>query len=411
MPRAIRGPKLRRAIDSTEAALTDEWVERYAERSSLIWLTYTYWTAAKVAVGKAANPNCLFALYRSAMEIWEDDAAVAGFPETAFLHWSLDAPQSEYRLKIAGYTMDYAMNQYDSAWLANRAASCAGPIADRGYNALFFDGASPYVGPTFVKASDTEVSAYAVNPGTGDQLIIGTPSADEYWKSGGIAFLDAIRAEVGSSIPFFTNGYGPGTWFIDYGWGTSDPDEFIQKAGIILGEGALRPPAWSIGSWKTEADWVKEINAIIYIQSKGISCPYPGVAVNATLAESRQIDNYCLCSYLLGADIENSYYWFREDNFGRYWDGQLYKRVARLGPSSETFTDIASAKNRLTNGANTYHRAFAGGLVLVNPTASNDTTVTLPTGTWYDRNGTAYIGGTNTIAVNAHEGKILTDTF
>ncbi len=145
-------------------------------------------------------------------------------------------------------------------------------------------------------------------------------------------------------------------------WGTDLELYLTEVTGVSMdGFGYNRDAPWPEASWKFQ------INEMRRITGKGKvylgKCP----AVASTDAARRRLQTFCFASYLLGADGKKAYLFpFMSIGDERY-DPTLYN--APLGTPSGTYTK--------DTGKSIYRRAFTTGLVLVNPSGSNYSGVSL----------------------------------
>ncbi len=254
-------------------------------------------------------------------------------------------------------------------------------------------------------------------------------SADPMYTDGGVEITAAawtaanalyIAEANAAGIPLLINDFGlynGARYFANQ----AAVDANLASAEAALMEGYQRGISTDLTTFKAETNgtndsWVNDQNAILANPEKII--PYIFIAndaANISLANfDKWIDFFAGSAALAVAD--RGHVMYRQAGTDgltpktalgiskNYWP-IIHDYFRRLGSPSESFTDIASAKNRLTGGTNTYHRAFSNGIVLVNPTASNDAAVELG-GTYYDLAGASY----TSVAMNAHTGLILLST-
>ena len=238
---------------------------------------------------------------------------------------------------------------------------------------------------------------YAYPAGLGGS---GTEITNENWSAAFLAFLTELRPE---GITTCINGIWSGYKYYTF---SNIMDDLIPLTDYVMFEGFLRSAGTGIETFESETLWVYNINYLTVLGDKALI--YLQVGVPATIAQLARWFYYSFASYFLGCTVNSHFMWRNktETTLAKdYWP-EMKRILTTIGTPSESFTDIADAKDRLTNGTNTYHRAFSDGLVLVNPTASNDSGVVLG-GTYYDENGDAQ----TSVDMDAHTGKILTTSY
>lgn len=267
---------------------------------------------------------------------------------------------------------------------------------------IFFDMLPLYLYAEYYASVDnTAVTDLPVNSRSGIDY------TNSEWNADGLALLQALRAQT--DLKIIGNGFSFGTGKRFYS--TMNPDHtaepFIPYLDYVSIEGFVRWGGDALTTFRDETDWVYDINFLAYLGDKAISWCHLEASSAGILAQQDQQFNYIIGSYLLGCSMGAHLLYAGDMNSGfakDYWP-IINDYFTRLGTPTESFTDIAGAKARLSGGVNTYHRAFSNGIVLVNPTASNDAAVELG-GTYYDLAGTSYAS----VAMNAHTGLVLLAT-
>ncbi len=236
------------------------------------------------------------------------------------------------------------------------------------------------------------------------------------WQAMHTTQLSGLRNLVGNSVTLFANPYGYGSGLQYYTDGGSNAPTIPSFVNHVLVEGAFRWATTSLSSYRAEtraentSNFQDDVNLLITLGDKAVAYFYIASTVTGGYTAS-QVDswlNFVLASAMLGLS-DRAYFLYRDSyqsaNMKDYYP-QIRTTFASIGKASESFTDIADAKNRVTITAGTgsiYDRAFGSGHVYSNPT-SNSATFTLGVN-MYDVNGALYPAGAT--VVGAHTGLIL----
>jgi len=214
-------------------------------------------------------------------------------------------------------------------------------------------------------------NARSINPRTGT-----------YWTdadviNGCIGVLNAIANAIGPNKILLPNGMWNGSTFFAN-------NNYRQIIAAVSGINALMSEgAWSQsyasgnGRWVSEADWLKSVNMLIWVQNNFLNSQryfisfMPADTADADMPPNttrEQLVMFGYCSHLLGAGIvghHNLYYGGSNEliKYPSVLSLMRTLRVTDIGNPSGDYYQIA--------GTSTYTRDFVGGKVLVNPSATS----------------------------------------
>ena len=244
-----------------------------------------------------------------------------------------------------------------------------------------------------------------------------TYPTDASWSNAMNSFASAVTAGL--------HGYGQKLWCNRGGTNSAAGaaawralDTGPNPPDVVAEEGAF---AVAFGPWATqffpEASWRRQVDILGAIKNSKVA-----MFSHTKLLEGQSgTDNwgqpvtyfqtlwYALGSFLLGKNdtLNNAYFTFLGNNYSanRIWWFDEYDKID-LGKA------LGSYAVKAINGVNIYSREFEKGYVLVNPTATNVASVTLPQASWqltHDNllSPLSSVPIVSSISLNGHNGAIL----
>ena len=347
--------------------------------------THTYTEAQAVAVAQRFNvltaTKDAFRRYVAAMRAANPKLKLYAYTNASFVHGPQKDtfPLSWYVLDTAGNKVQnnwglWLMNPTNGEWVANRVQNCIDAVQYSGYDGCFLDNLG--TGSIYVP----DLTGTPVNPRTGAQWT----SVD--WLRATSAAAIQIRTQTG--LPLVSNGLSNGGAYFDP---ISPTSALLEATDRGMAETFVRAARSPVNSYRSEALWKQDVDMLVDANKKGQQVlAYTKVWVaTATQAQKDAWHRYAFATFLLG-------------------DSGLGKFTFSYGPGTNNLVDHPWWKVSLgipvepyTKLGHIYQRAFANGLVLVNPT-DRATTVYLGTAL-VDLNGVSL----TTVTLRPHDAQIL----
>jgi hypothetical protein len=312
---------------------------------------------------KAANPSLQLFAYEKGMFVY-----AGNLPESAYSH---DA--SGRRVRGVEFAGTYLLNPLSSDALSYQVAQAKQGLKTSGYDGVFLDTLGlAALNPTFV-------SSMPVDPRTGHA-----------WTA--VAWMAATAAMAGKTAtavgkPVVGNGLRDGKNYFDPSVLTR---QLLRGLDGGMAEAWLRGAKNPIGSYPSEAVWKENVDMLADAGALGGSVlAVTKVWTNGSQAQKDAWYAFALASFLLGSD------------------GHSYLSFS-YAPGDATVAypwnavDLGKPSAPYSKSSNVYQRSFAGGRVLVNPTA---TTYTVKLGkTFHTLDGRAV----NSVTLGADAAVVLT---
>ncbi len=281
---------------------------------------------------RAANENLTILAYMDGSFSKPKDAA--SMPDSWFLKDESGA--RVYSIEWGNFYMDPASQGWRD-WVSQR---CILWTELSGFDGCMLDdmGAGNFL--------SNNLSGHPVDPRTG--LVMDSYDWISY-ASGLVAHVEAVNEP---SI-VLANGIGSGPKFFGNNVVSS---RLLEQVDMGMAEGFLRFPSGSVDSFRSQADWLSEVNMLaaagqmdkpLIVQTK--------FWVDASEAETLRWRKYTYATFLLGTD-GSSFLNFSQPGPGRAPALHEFDDVALGGPLGEyTFT------------SGVFQRKFVGGIAMVNP--------------------------------------------
>jgi hypothetical protein len=304
--------------------------------------------AGQVPAMKSVNPNLKVFAYMNA-------TFAQSYEGTTFA--TQDYARDASGRKITNIkSHNFLMDPSQPDWINTRVSECESDIQESGYDGCFLDllGAAP-LGPGFV-------SAPPINRAT-NQVWTKTQ-----WLGATANLAGQVRTAVhaitvyGHPVLVFGNGLANGQQFFDPNSPTS---VLVASLDGGIAEAWLRQQAAPASWHPTTSQWLQNVNMIVQIEGSGKPLlTITKLWVTATQAQQDAWRQYALATYLMGAQGKSSFFFSTSFQISR----------TTLLPWYTTALGTPSGQYALASGV--YQRAYASGLVLVNPD-SKPHTVTL----------------------------------
>jgi Hypothetical glycosyl hydrolase family 15 len=291
-----------------------------------------------VSAMKAANPNVRIIAYINGM--FDLSSGGTSYPSTWYAH---DSKGNRIRSTFG----NYLLNPANPAWAASVAKQCSDAIARSHYDGCFLDtlGTAP------------------LDPGYTTGLAI-NPATRQVWTT--TAWLQAtsgIARTVQSANPnavIMDNGLLDGRKYY-LSPGSTEPLIAATHVGMV--ELWLRSNGTPANSFRTEDQWLQDIDMIVNAQAQGFYvATTTKLWVSASSAQQTQWQKYALASFLLAANGKAYFSFMPNDtNAGLIYD------------SSWEHINVGSPTSVFAKVGGLYRRTFTNGIAAVNPTGSSAT--------------------------------------
>jgi hypothetical protein len=263
-------------------------------------------------------------------------------------------------------------NQGYRNWLADRIKS---HMDNFGFDGIMADNTRAIIDSTY------GVSADPINPRTGSVF------TSTQWRDAMVGNVQTIRGRMGSKI-YIGNGLGALTGSLPNGFWANEAlvAPLIDAVNGMMMEGFIR---WENEGWRTESNWVKDVDFLEYMSQRGKMSVALVNAYGNLAAPLDQITMYGLCSYLLGQSGSGAYF------------SVSGSAILEMGNVLEANVGTPTELYHKRSGTSVYEREYTDALILVNPTSSNS---------FVNLGGTYRIfegGLVTSITVSAHTGVIL----
>jgi len=339
------------AKDSWESGQSDTDLQYIASHYDvLIADGYSYYNS-KVSYLHQQNPNLIVLAYRNGTAVTKGGEDYSNV-EKNHPEWFLK-DSSGNRVFEASYPDNFVLDPGNPEWRKYRAAQAQDYINVYGYDGVYFDMMSSYI---WVGSGGD--SSLPINPKTGKLY------TDSEWKEDIKQYLAFIKQTVGTSKLAVFNGPGTGTGATYYQYGTST---LVNEVDGMMVEGFTRWSGTPAESFRSEADWKKDVDQLVELSQKGkttfVWTSVTGISPSAE--QEKRLHLYSVASFLL-AKWNKSYYTFWRPTT------EHYKPYDSLWS-----TKIGSPVGAYYKKDNVYQRDFTTGKVLVNPSDINTYIVSL----------------------------------
>jgi Ca2+-binding RTX toxin-like protein len=318
-----------------------------------------------VADMKAANPNLQLITYSNGAFALAKEGT--RFPDAWYLR---DANGRKVTSVAWG---NYLMDPGKLGWRQEAVHECNAFINASGYDGCYLDD----LGSGNLDSGN--LSAPPVNPRTG-QL---------YTRLDWINDASNLGAYVETNLgkPVIVNGLNNGKKYFD---ATVQSKRLLDGVDGGNAEGFLRGETTPVDQFRSEADWLQEINMLTDAASRGRSIvAMTKTWVPASADQVERLRRYAYASFLLGTD-GHQYLYFNAEGPGQPPAASSLDDM-QLGMPLESFAKRDGV----------YQRRFSEGLALVNPT---DVSVTVPlTANYTDEDGNAV----DTLTMGPNSGDLL----
>lgn len=289
---------------------------------------------------RAANPRLKVIAYHNG--IFDNDGQ-ADHPSNWYLR---DASGSLIRSDVdrEGVGDNILMNPANAGVQDLALRECQRKVVSKNLDGCYFD--------SLGAGNLNNLSGRPINPATGNVY-----TATE-WLATTTAFATTMNEGL-SGTWVAVNGLNNGGVY----FGPDDSSRLLLAADAGNAEGWLRGAHHAVGSFRSEADWERDVHMLVHAGRRGKSViAMTKVWVSATSQQLDALRRYVYASFLLGTN-GNQFLYFNPGSTGRPPSAHRYDRV-----------DIGSPLAAYAKVGGVYQRPFTGGLVVVNPT---DTTKTI----------------------------------
>lgn len=291
-----------------------------------------------VSAMKAANPNLRIVAYVNGM--FDLSSGGTSYPISWYAH---DAKGNRIRSTFG----NYLLNPANASWAASVAKQCSDAIGRSHYDGCFLDtlGTAP-LDPGYT-------TGLAINPATGQ---VWTTTA---WLQATSGIARTVQSANPNAV-IMDNGLLDGRKYY-LSPGSTEPLIAATHVGMV--ELWLRSNGTPANRFRTEAQWLQDIDMIINAQAQGFSvATTTKLWVSASSAQQTQWQKYSLASFLLAAN-GRAYFSFmpNDTNAGLIYDSS-WDHI-NVGTPTSVFAKVGGL----------YRRTFTNGIAAVNPTGSSAT--------------------------------------
>ncbi len=284
---------------------------------------------------KAAKPNLRIIAYVNGM--FDLTSGGTAYPSSWYAH---DAKGARIRSTFG----NYLLNPGNSSWAQSVAKQCSDAIAKSHYDGCFLDtlGTAP------------------LDPGYCTGLAIDPATGKVWTQTQWLQATSTVAKTVQSSNPnaiVMDNGLADGQKYYNTS-GSTEPLIAATHVGMV--ELWLRSNGTPANKFKSEAEWLQDVNMIINAQAQGYwIATTTKLWVPASSAQQAAWEKYALASFLMAANGK-AYFSFMPNrtNSGLTYDSAL-EHVA-IGTPTDTFKKVGSL----------YERTFTQGIAEVNVSGS-----------------------------------------
>jgi Hypothetical glycosyl hydrolase family 15 len=284
---------------------------------------------------KAAKPNLRIIAYVNGM--FDLTSGGTAYPSSWYAH---DAKGARIRSTFG----NYLLNPGNSSWAQSVAKQCSDAIAKSHYDGCFLDtlGTAP------------------LDPGYCTGLAIDPATGKVWTQTQWLQATSTVAKTVQSSNPnaiVMDNGLADGQKYYNPS-GSTEPLIAATHVGMV--ELWLRSNGTPANKFKTEAEWLQDVNMIINAQAQGFSiATTTKLWVPASSAQQAAWEKYALASFLMAANGK-AYFSFMPNrtNSGLTYDSAL-EHLA-IGTPTGTFKKVGGL----------YERTFTHGIAEVNVSGS-----------------------------------------
>lgn len=364
-------------------AFTQAFANAQAAGSDLI--IATQWQYGPYLAGmRSTNPALVILCYANAAYADKLDGPNSGKHPVAQYARNVEA---DY-LRSRGWG-NWLMDPSNAGWRSGRGAKAAAVIAASGYDGVWWDmltAAPLWLGPPSYNYPADAAGNLVTGPAAPKNPATGVAWTRAAWLSAMGALAAATKTYLGSE-PVSGNALTSGSGYFASG----SPSSVVFSTGVpeLMAEAFVRDGDAAMTSWRSEAAWKQDVDMLVHAGANGRRVQaYCKAWGTGTQAEKDRIHLYALATFLLGTNGQ-SLFSFRYDK-NRVTPHAWWATVkANLGTATEAYFKIG----------NIYRRSFTGGVVVVNPTTTDDAV----TGTFETITGAAVTNPT----IGAHTGAIL----
>jgi hypothetical protein len=288
-----------------------------------------------IADMKAAKPTLRIVAYVNGM--FDLSSGGTDYPSTWYAH---DAKGDRIRSTFG----NYLLNPANSAWAGTVAKQCSSAIARSHYDGCFLDtlGTAPLT-PGYT-------TGLPINPATGQVW------TDTAWLQATSGIARTVQADNPNAV-IMDNGLLNGQkYYLPVG--STEPLIAATHVGMV--ELWLRSNGTPVGSYRSETEWLQDIDMIVNAQAQGFwVATTTKLWVPASSAEQTAWQKYALASFLLAANGK-AYFSFMPNDTDA---GLIYD-------SSWEHINIGNPTGAFAKVGEVYERSFTNGIAVVNPTGS-----------------------------------------
>ena len=298
-----------------------------------------------IAAMKAAKPNLRIIAYVNGM--FDLTSGGTAYPSTWYAH---DAKGARIRSTFG----NYLLNPGNASWAQSVAKQCSDALAKSHYDGCFLDtlGTAP------------------LDPGYCTGLAIDPATGKVWTQTQWLAATSTVARTVQSGNPnaiVMDNGLADGQKYYNPS-GSTEPLIAATHVGMV--ELWLRSNGTPANKFKSEAEWLQDVNMIVNAQAQGFwIATTTKLWVPASAAQQAAWEKYALASFLMAANGK-AYFSFMPNrtNSGLLHDAPL--EHLSIGTPTGVFKKVGSV----------YERTFTSGIAMVNVSGSP---VTLTLGTLF----------------------------
>jgi hypothetical protein len=289
-----------------------------------------------IAAMKAANPNLKIVGYLNGM--FDLTSGGTAYPITWYSH---DRNGNRIRSTFG----NYLLNPANPSWAASVAQQCRGVIGKSHYDGCFID----TLGTAPLDAG--YCSGFPVNPATRQVW------TQTQWIAATSSIARAVQVANPAAV-IMDNGLADGAKYYNP-TGSTEPLVAATHVGMV--ELWLRSNGTPANRFRTEAQWLQDVNMIVNAQAQGFwVATTTKLWVSASSSQQTQWQKYTLASFLLAANGK-AYLSFMptSSNAGLTFDSAWLH--INIGTPSGAFSKVGGV----------YRRTFTNGIAAVNPTGSS----------------------------------------
>jgi Hypothetical glycosyl hydrolase family 15 len=285
-----------------------------------------------LALMRTANPN--LRIYSYVNGLYTDP--IDSYPSSAYAYDT--SGQKIHTLQSTWWLMDPT----SSVWQSAVVSQCQQLNLYYGYDGCFLDnlGEGPFV------------------PGYGTTPPVNVATNQVWVESDWMAATSQLAKTVAAAVPGWpvsVNGLGSGTGYFN---SLAPTKPLVSAANAAMAESFLRGPTTAMTSFPSESKWLTNVQMLSDAEATGGSVLATTKAwLTATQAQLAQWHTYALASFLLGSSGRSYFNFSASQDYAGLTATSGQDQVS-LGTPMAPFAMVAGV----------YQRAFAGGLVMVNPT-------------------------------------------